>query len=165
MKYFIRAVKYLVKIVVLLALLFFLMQWSGTSSLATEGGLAGFFKAFWASSNGKLFSAVLLVWCAIYPAVEFKTRYLNYNLGERKAAIIKALHAGNMTLARENGDNWMVFIGSLPRRLWWLGEDAVTITRNPEGGIDIEGPRRFVMEAQHRIPNYVAAERENEQES
>jgi hypothetical protein len=161
MKYFIRAIKYLVKIVVLLALIFFLMDWSGTSSLATEGGIAGFVKSFWASSNGKLFSAVLLVWCMVYPAVEFKRRHLNYDLGERKAPIIKALHAGNMTLVKENGDNSMVFAGSLARRVLWLGEDAVTITRNPTGGIDIEGPRRFVMEAEHRIPNYVAAEEED----
>jgi hypothetical protein len=158
MKYFIRAIKYLVKIVVLLAALFFLMQWSGTSSLATEGGIEGFLKSFWASSNGKLFSAVLLVWCAVYPAVEFKRRHLNYNLGERKAPVIKAMNAGGMNLTEEEGDNRMVFVGSPARRVWWLGEDAVTITRNPTGGIDIEGPRRFVMEAEHRIPNYVAAE-------
>jgi hypothetical protein len=162
MKYFLRAVKYLVKIVVLLAVIFFLMQWSGTSSLATEGGIAGFFKSFWDSSNGKLFTAVLLVWCAVYPAVEYKRRQLNYDLASRKNAIVKALDAGGMRLSEEGPDR-LVFRGESPaRRLWWLGEDTVTITRNPVAGIDIEGPRRFVMEAQHRIPNYVAAEKEVE---
>jgi hypothetical protein len=151
----------LVKIVVLLALIFFLMQWSGTSSLATEGGIAGFFKAFWATSNGKLFAAVLAVWCAIYPAVEFKSRHLGFDIATRKAAIVKALNAGGMRLVDDEADR-MVFRGESPiRRVWWLGEEAITITRNPSGGIDIEGPRRFVMEAQHRIPNYVAAENEN----
>jgi hypothetical protein len=55
----------------------------------------------------------------------------------------------------------MVFRGeSLVRRVWWLGEETVTITADPAGGIEIEGPRRFAMEAEHRIPNYVNAENE-----
>jgi hypothetical protein len=50
----------------------------------------------------------------------------------------------------------MVFRGeSLVRTIWWLGDETVTITPNPSGGIDIEGPRRFVMEAEQRIPTYV----------
>ncbi len=154
MKYILRAVKYLVKLVLLLALIFLLMKWSGTSNIATEGSIADFFAAFIASSRGKIFLVALLIWCAIYPAVEYKKRHLSYDLSERQSAIIRALHAGDMTCT-EGNDNRMVFVGSLLRRIWWLGEDAVTITRSPEGGIDIEGPRRFVMEAQHRIPGYV----------
>ncbi len=154
MKYTLRAVKYLVKLVLLLAFIFLLMKWSGTSNISTDGSIVDFFAAFIATSRGRIFVVALLVWCAIYPAVEFKKRHLSYDLSERQGAIIKALHAGNMTCV-EGNDNWMVFTGSLARRIWRLGDDAVTITRNPEGGIDIEGPRRFVMEAEHRIPHYV----------
>ncbi len=95
---------------------------------------------------------------------EFKKRSLLYDISTRREAIIKAFAAGRMRLVGDE-DGRMVFRGeSLTRTIWWLGEEAVTITRNAEGGIDIEGPRRFVMEAQHRIPNYVEAERENEKE-
>ena len=155
MKYVLRSVKYLVKLAVLLAVVFWLMQLSGTSSIVTGGGIAGFFKSFFATSRGQLFTAALLVWCAVYPAVEFKKRTLLYDMSARREAIIKALAAGRMRLS-EDEDGRMVFRGESPlRRLWWLGEEAVSVTRSPEGGIEIEGPRRFVMEAEHRIPNYV----------
>jgi hypothetical protein len=157
MKYTLRAIKYLIRLVLLLVVIFLLMRWSGTSNISTEGGILDFFAAFIATSRGKILLTAIVVWSAIYPAVEFKTRHLGYDLSERQSAIIRALHAGGMTNIKGN-DNWMVFAGSLLRRIWWLGDDAVTITRSPEGGIDIEGPRRFVMEAQHRIPRYVEAD-------
>ncbi len=155
MKYFLRAVKYLVKIVVLLALIFWLMQLSGTSTIESVGGVGEFLRNFFATSRGQIFAAALLVWCAIYPAVEFRRRNLDYDMDRRREAIIKAFAAGRMRLASdENGR--MVFRGeSLTRTIWWLGEEAVTVTRSAEGGIDIEGPRRFIMEVEHRIPNYV----------
>lgn len=162
MKYIIRAVKYLVKLALLLAFIFMLMRWSGTSNIASDGGIVDFFAKFIDTERGKIFVVALVIWAAIYPAVEFKKRQLSYDLRARKNAIIKALNAGGMTLA-QGDDNRMVFVGSLLRRIWWLGEDTVTVVSNPSGGIDIEGPRRFVMEAQHRIPNYVEAEKENQE--
>lgn len=164
-KYILRAVKYLVKIAVLLALVFVLMRLSGTSNIESTGGIAGFFSAFIATSRGQIFVAALVIWCAIYPAVEFKRRHLSYDMKVRRNAIVKALNAGRMRLVGDE-EGRMVFRGeSLTRTIWWLGEETVTITANPVGGIDIEGPRRFVMEAEHRIPNYVEAEKENEQKS
>ncbi len=164
MKYVLRAVKYLVKLVVMLVLVFVLMQMSGTSNIESDGGILGFFESFFATGRGRIFAVALLVWCAVYPAVEFKKRHLSYDLSTRKNAIVRALNAGGMTLAGEGSEQKMVFTGSMFRRVWYMGDDAVTITRSPEGGIDIEGPRRFVIEAEHRIPNYVEAEKENENE-
>ncbi len=162
MKYTIRAVKYLFKIVVLLAIIFTLMNVSGTSNIESTGGIADFFRSFIATSRGQIFVAAVVVWCAIYPAVEFRRRHLAYDMHKRRGAIIKALGAGGMTLASDDGER-MVFRGEgMVRRAWWLGEEAVTITPTSDGGIEVEGPRRFVMEAEHRIPNYVAAEKENE---
>ncbi len=145
----------MVKIVVLLALIFWLMQLSGTSAIEVAGGVGEFFRNFFATSRGQLFAAALLVWCAVYPAVEFRRRNLDYDMDRRREAIIKAFAAGRMRLACDQ-DGRMVFRGeNLTRTIWWMGDEAVTVTRSPEGGIDIEGPRRFVMEAEHRIPNYV----------
>ncbi len=148
-KYIIRALKYLVKLAILLALVFFLMRRSDTAS----GSIIEIFSTL----KGQLFAAAVLIWCIFYPKLEFVRRHSNYDMGTRKAAIIRALNAGGMTLFTEE-ENRMVFHGSALRRLWWLYEDAVTITPSLEGGINIEGPRRFVMEAQQRIPNYVQNE-------
>jgi hypothetical protein len=167
MKYLIRAVKYFVKLALLLALVFTLMQISGTSNLETSGGIAGFFASFFATARGQIFAVALVVWCIAYPAVEFKKRHLNFNVATRRGAIIKALGAGGMRLAEESllagGAVRMVFRGESPlRRIWWMGDEAVTVTENLSGGLDIEGPRRFVMEAEHRIPNHVEAEKERD---
>ncbi len=157
MKYIFRSVKYLVKLTILLAVLFLVMMWSETSTLSGDNWQE-FFASYFATWRGWLFTAAVVVWCAFYPAVEFVKRHLNYDMHERKLAIIKALDAGRMKLSGET-DERMVFRSEGPlRRLWWMGDDAVTITRNPSGGFDIEGPRRFVMEAQHRIPGYIDRE-------
>ncbi|MDR2883113.1 MAG: hypothetical protein LBU98_04985 [Alistipes sp.] len=164
MKYFLRSIKYLVKIVVLLGLIFWLMQMSGTSAIRVEGSAVDFLHNFFATSRGRIFSLALLVWCAVYPSVEFRRRNLFYDIAARREAIIKAFAAGRMRLAGEE-EGRMVFRGeSLVRTIWWLGDEAVTVTRSADGGIDIEGPRRFVMEAEHRIPNYVGAGNGNENE-
>ncbi|MDR2912795.1 MAG: hypothetical protein LBV38_05840 [Alistipes sp.] len=159
MKYTLRAVKYMVKLALLMAVVFALMQTSGTSNIESVGGVGGFFAAFFATARGQMFAVALVVWCAAYPAVEFKRRHMNFDLAARRDAIVKALRAGGMVLASEEmeaGRAKMVFRGEgMVRRVWWMGDEAVTLTACPEGGFDIEGPRRFVMEAQHRIPNYV----------
>ncbi len=165
MKYIIRSIKYLAKLVVLLGVIFVLMQLSGTSTLGAEGGFAAFWEQFFGSMKGRLFAAAVVVWSAVYPHVEYVRRHSGYDLGKRKDAIIKAFEAGGMIPAEvETGaaaGERMVFRGaSFLRRLWWLGEDRVTLTRSASGGFEIEGPRRFVSEAQHRIPRYV--ENENE---
>lgn len=157
MKYILRSFKYLVKLAVLLAVIFVLMKVSGTSNIESES-LLGFWKNFFATERGRIFTVVLVVWCGVYPAVEYKRRHLNYDMTTRRQAITAALAAGGMRLASDDGKR-MVFRGTSPlRRVWWLGEEAVTVTMANEGGIDIEGPRRFVMEAEHRIPNYVGME-------
>ncbi len=156
-KYTLRSVKYFIKLAILLGLLFTFMVLSGTSGFESEGGIGGFFATLFATTKGKLFVAALVVWCAIYPSVEFVKRHSNFDMHKRKEAIVKALNAGGMTLSKED-DHSMTFHGHLPRRIWWLDEDAVTITNNPSGGFDIEGPRRFVMEAEHRIPTYIENE-------
>ncbi|MDR2894529.1 MAG: hypothetical protein LBU97_03615 [Alistipes sp.] len=162
MKYFLRAVKYLVKLAALLVLIFALMKVSGTSNIESTGGIVGFFESFFATQRGQIFAVALLVWSVLYPAVEFRRRHLSYELSVRREAIIKALRAGGMRLAVDEGGRMVFRSEGLVRSIWWLGDDAVTITANTAGGIDIEGPRRFVMEAEHRIPNYVQAEKENE---
>lgn len=159
-KYVLRSVKYLVKIAVILTVVFVVMNRTGTSNIESNGDIVDFFKNFIATARGKIFLVALVVWCAVYPYVEFKRRHLSFEMQTNRDAIIKALMAGGMALASDDGRR-MVFRGeSLVRRVWWLGEETVTITADPAGGIEIEGPRRFAMEAEHRIPNYVNAENE-----
>lgn len=152
-KYISRSVKYLIKLVILLALLFALMILSETSTLNPEN----FMDSFFGSLKGQLLMIVLVLWSAFYPKVEFVSRHMNSDLAENRDAIVRAFAAGGMIPGGEERGK-MVFRGqSMARRLWFLWDDAVTVTANPAGGFDMEGPRRFVGEAQSRIPGYIDA--------
>jgi hypothetical protein len=158
LKYILRSVKYLVKLLVLLAIVMLLMLYSNTSTLSAEN----FFTDFFSRRETWILLAVVVVWCAIYPRVEFVTRIIEGNLHSDKIGIINALRAGGMRLEEENGGR-MVFVGEAPlRRLWWLGEDRIVLTQLTGGMIEIEGSRRFAGEAQQRIPAYVERAKENE---
>lgn len=159
-KYAFRAVKYFVKLLALLTLLFLFMMWSETSTL-NFSNWHDFLASFFHGWRGWLFTVAVVVWCAIYPRVEFVTRHLDFDIREQRNAIVKAFRAGKMVLAAET-DDWMMFRSeSVGRRIWWLGDDVVTVTQNKKGGFDIEGPRRFTAEAEQRIPLYTENEDKN----
>ncbi len=139
------------------AVIFLLMTYSNTSLLSGDGWQS-FFVSYFATWRGWLFTAAIVVWCAVYPRVEFVTRSVAGDLRADKLGIIKALEAGRMILADETGDRMVFRAESLARKIWWMGDDAVTITRTANGRLDIEGPRRFVMEAQYRIPMYIGTQ-------
>lgn len=151
--YILRSVKYLVKLLILFAILFAIMMRSESTTLNFDNA-EGFIASYFATWKGWLFSAVVLVWCAVYPRVEFVKRRLEFDMSGNKDAIIKALSAGGMMLAEES-EGRMVFHGTGFRRLWYMWDDAVTLTADPTGGFEMEGPRRFVTEAMQRIPAYI----------
>ena len=65
MRYTLRAVKYFVKLLILLAVIFCLMSLSGTTVFSAENFMAEFF----ATTRGRIFSAAVVIWCALYPKV------------------------------------------------------------------------------------------------
>jgi hypothetical protein len=156
-KYILRAVKYLVKLVVLLAIVLALMLYSKTSTLSADNFLADFF----ARTQTWILLVAVVVWSAIYPRVEYVKRIVEGNLHADKIGIINALRAGGMRLDSES-EGRMVFVGEAPlRRLLWLGEDRITLTQLTGGMIEIEGARRMAGDAQQRIPGYVEREKGN----
>ncbi len=145
-RYVVRALKYAVKLAVLLAVVFFLVNRNFS-----------LWDMLLHTTRGLIFLCAVVVWVAVYPWVEYVSRWIGGTFAD-KGAIVRALHAGGMTLVKEDEDR-MVFHGYLLRRLWWLGEETVVITRGEGGGLTIEGPRKFTMEAQQRIPAYIENEK------
>jgi uncharacterized integral membrane protein len=156
-KYILRAIKYFVKLVVLLAIILLLMLYSNTSTLSTDN----FFADFFSRTQTWILLVAVVVWSAVYPRVEFVKRIVEGNLHADKIGIINALRAGGMRLDEESNGR-MVFVDEAPlRRLLWLGEDRLTLTQLTGGMIEIEGARRFAGDAQQRIPGYVEREKDN----
>ena len=143
MRYCVRSVKYLIRLLVLLAAVFALMQWSGTSRFSSEG----FMQEFFCSMRGAVFTAAVLVWCALYPRVEYVRRKVPaVHTGSEAADIIRACESAGMRIESRT-DTCMVFRSdSTLRRVLLLWEDDVRITDCGDG-IEIAGNRRAVAEA------------------
>ena len=148
-RYILRAVKYFIKLMILLAIIFALILWSKTTTLSPEG----FFTKCFCFLKGQLFSVVIVVWCALYPKIEYVTRRLNIDPEAHRGRIIEAMHAAGFTLSKEqNGE--MIFRADSPfRRIMQLWEDEVTLTPDAEG-FTLSGTRRNLSEAEHRIRLY-----------
>ena len=154
-KYLIRSVKYFVKISALVALIFVAMHLTGTLNVPSEA----FISEFFGSTKGQLFLALVLVWSAIYPKVEYVTEEYNVDLDARRRDVIEAMRSLGMNLAVE-GEGMMVFrSASGLSRLWQMFEDSVEI-RKTSRGVEISGSRKNVANAKFKIRIY--SERENE---
>ncbi len=154
-RYLIRSAKYLVKISLLITLLFVGMHLTGT--LNVPGDV--FVSEFFGSTKGQLFLALILVWSAIYPKVEYITEEYCVDLDARRKDVMEAMHSLGMNLETE-GEGVMVFRSKNGlSRLWQMFEDSVEIRKTPRG-IEISGSRRNVANAKFKIRLY--AEREDE---
>ncbi len=154
-RYLIRSAKYFVKLSLLITLIFVVMHLTETLYVSSDV----FVSEFFGSLRGQLFLAALLLWCAIYPKVEYVTEEYSVDLEARRRDVMEAMQSLGMNLATE-GDGLMVFrCASGLKRMWQMYEDAVEI-RATSRGIEISGSRKNVANAKFKIRLY--AERENE---
>jgi len=150
MRYTLRAVKYFIKLSILLAVIFMLMVVSGTAGFSTDD----FFCEFFSSLRGRLFSAVLVLWCIIYPKIEYVSREIGgVRVDEDRPKIIAAFEAAGLRLESRSDTRLVFRAASAFRRALHLWEDAVTVSRT-EHGIAVEGNRKAVAEAEFRIKLY-----------
>ena len=154
MKYTIRAVKYFIKLMILLSAIFGLMVLSGTTVFSADN----FWAEFFSTTRGKIFSAVILIWCALYPKVEYISRFIpDVSVGGNRPQIIKAFEAAGMRLESRT-DTQLVFRASTAvRRAAQMWEDAVKVNA-AEGGIVLEGNRRAIAATEFRIKLYTENE-------
>ena len=153
-KYIWRAVKYLIRLMLLFTVLFGIMLATGTTTLSAEN----FFSDFFGSQRGQIFAGIVLIWCIFYPRVEFIAMPVGIRLADHKRNIVEALQSLGMTLAEEREDA-LVFRATSPlSRAWQMWEDAVEVRTSANGGIEVAGSRKNVSNALFKIKLY--AERE-----
>lgn len=150
MRYFVRAVKYFIKLMILLAVIFALMVWSGTSEFSADG----FFNEFFSSLRGRIFSVVVILWCAVYPKVEYITRHVSdVEVQRDRPGIISAFEAAGMRLESRSDTELVFRSASLLKRMLYMGEDTVRVTASGDG-IDLDGSRRQIADTEYRIKLY-----------
>lgn len=145
-KYILRAFKYFVKLILLFVVLFALMVWSGTSSFTFDD----FFAQFFGSLRGQIFSAIVILWCAYYPRVEFVKHTVKVDFAASRQQIIEAMHSAGMSLTSERDGVLRFRSASLARRVWQLWEDCVEMTVASDS-VTLSGSRRNLGAVEYKI--------------
>jgi len=141
-KYILHSVKYFVKLLALLAFIYLLTYLTGTLGIT----LAELF-----GKRGALLLAAMVVLSAAYPSFGFISRTVKADAEEDREAILESFRLCGYTL-RSDEDGRMRFTASSPlKRIWYLGDDAVTVTSAGKGSIIISGNRKEVVQAEFRI--------------
>lgn len=146
-----RAAGYLVKLILLVAVLYLLMYVTGTARVSAQVMLTGLFS----SINGMLLLGALVLLAAFYPRFGYISRTVKADITEDREMIINAFHSDNYITDKETAGESITFrSGSLFRRIWLTFDDKVTVKASEEG-IIIEGLRKEVVYAQFRMNSIV----------
>jgi len=151
-KYVIRAVKYLIRLLVLLAALFLLMMITGTSRVPASQLFA---EIFWTTRGLLLLVAVVLL-SAAYPKLGYVERSVAAPLEEYRRQVLDTFELGGYRLDREEGNRMFFRAASPLRRVMMLGEDPITVT-GADGQIILTGPRKHVATAEFRLKSFIQA--------
>lgn len=154
--YIFRAIKHLVKMAVLVAIIYFLMDATDTLAI-NQNELLG--------TRGIVLMVALVLLSAAYPAYGFVERITIGSLQSDRDLIVESMLKGGYSLQRESNHE-LVFRATSPfRRLIAMGDDAICIRDLGVGAqgeefISISGLRKGAVEAEFRISGRLRIKRE-----
>ena len=142
--YWRRAVKYMVRLLVLVFALIAVMVATGMARTGADGNLADVFMA----PKALLLFAIIVLWSLVYPKLGFIRQPLKMDFNAGKEQIQKVFSDNGFVLV-EQKDNEMIFRMSSPlRRTLALWEDRIVVSAT-DGGIEMEGMRKEVGNSSH----------------
>lgn len=155
MRYFIRAVKYLLLLCVLYVGLEWLML-EFAADKAIEGmSLTELMEAHLAETRGKMFIVAMVLLAAFYPLFGFmKKRVEGCNYERDAARIDNAMRAYGFKLVEDRGDVKIYGADTLLRRLTLMFEDRIVLHITNEG-IEMQGLRRSVARVAYQLEVYL----------
>ena len=155
MRYFIRAVKYLLLLCVLCVGLEWLNLKFGSNVAIEDMTLVEFIKAHLAENEGKMLVAGVVLLSAFYPLFGFMTKRVEGCNYERDAARIdNAMRAYGFKLVEDRGDVKIYGADTLLRRLTLMFEDRIVLHITNEG-IEMQGLRRSVARVAYQLEVYL----------
>ena len=144
-RYIGRAIRHLVKLVVIIAALFAIMHFTDTLAISL-GELVGW--------RGAVLLIALVVISATYPLYGFGTYIVEGSLSADREAINRALTACQYTPTEERAGVVVCRATTLWRRLRTAGDDAIELRQVGENSIEIKGLRREVEQLRFSIGGY-----------
>lgn len=144
-QYILHSLKYLVKLLLLLAAIYFLMYLTGTLGISTAE-LMG--------SRGVILLVSIVVLAAAYPSFGFVGRRVAADYEADRELIRKAMIENGYALSSETSDHLVFRASGIGKRLWTLWDDTLTVRPLPSGGIVVEGLRKEAVQVVFRIESY-----------
>ena len=148
--YWRRAVKYMVRLLVLVFALIAVMVATGMARTGADGNLADVFM----TPKALLIFAIIVLWSLVYPKLGFIRQPLKMDFNAGKEQIHKVFSDNGFVLV-EQKDNEMIFRMSSPlRRTLALWEDRIVVSAT-DGGIEMEGMRKEVARIEFRLQPFL----------
>ena len=148
--YWRRAVKYMVRLLVLVFALIAVMVATGMARTGADGNLADVFM----TPKALLLFAIIVLWSLVYPKLGFIRQPLKMDFNAGKEQIQKVFSDNGFVLV-EQKDNEMIFRMSSPlRRTLALWEDRIVVSAT-DGGIEMEGMRKEVARLEFRLQPFL----------
>lgn len=142
--YLLHSLKYFIKLVVLMALIYLLMYFTNTLSLSIEALLG---------QQGFILLVAITVLSLVYPSLGFVKRNIVADIVVDKEDIIKAFMVSGYTLDKEENGVMTFHLSSMFKRALSLFDDKITLYQ--EGNqIVLEGARKGVVQVEFRVGNY-----------
>ncbi|MCC8036248.1 MAG: hypothetical protein LIO77_10045 [Rikenellaceae bacterium] len=145
-KYIIRSLRYILRMVVLLGIVFAVMAAAGL--LETTHGNA--FHTIFLSRNGMVLAGILVILAGIYPKVSFTQVRIEGDIHADRPRIKEVMQAYGFVTARESEDTMTFHSSKLSRRIASQFDDTVTVTGSG-GVIWLEGMKRDIYRLEARL--------------
>ena len=145
-RYLIRALKYLVYLLLIFGVLFLILVLTGYSSWHS-------LSLIWHTDRIWLLVAAFILLPGIYPIFGYIKREMRLNFAEKRELLERVLTTNNYRIESETPDGLTArAVGS--KRFALLLEDRIVITS--EGNyIRIEGPRKEVVKLEYRLKTFM----------
>lgn len=145
-----RSLKYILRMIVIIGLVFAVMAMLGL--LETEG--QGVVKMLFMSTNGIILIVVLLLLAAIYPKLAFGTVTVHADIEQDRNAVIEAMRSYGYSPATQEKDVMVFRADKLSKKLLSQFDDAITI-KGEGRSISVEGLKKDILRVESRINAHV----------
>lgn len=144
--YLSRALKYILRMTVILGIIFAVMV--ATNTFDAKGMTV--FRAIFMTWRGAVIILLLLALAFLYPKISFMTANIHANMKDNRENLINTFALYGYSLASEDEGGMTFRVNSKLKRLLWQFDDRVRITQDGSF-MDIEGLKKVVLRAETRL--------------
>ena len=150
-EYLLHSVKYLVKLIVLMIIIYALMYVTGAARISADM----FVYELLHENNGRLLMAALIVLSLIYPKFGFVKRTVNAGINKDCDEIMRAFERAGYAMSGRKDNEILFRASSMAKRIINVFDDKILVRCEGDERIVLEGIRKEVVQIEFRIKSYV----------